>query len=148
MFYWKNKPIWKEIYILHTPASFSFILQHISWTIKKNGVLIIFLISALQRHGGYSLIIQLFTSTYLCTVFKQLLTVKVMNSLDILLLDFFWHSIISRVFSLSSATFDLVCCSFDSWIRARPTKTKLKCFDFKSGYLALCSEIKTFEWRR
>ena len=108
---------------------------------KKNGVLIIFLISALQRHGGYSLIIQLFTSTYLCTVFKQLLTVKVMNSLDILLLDFFWHSIISRVFSLSSATFDLVCCSFDSWIRARPTKTKLKCFDFKSGYLALCSEI-------
>ena len=40
-------------------------------------------------NGGYSLIIQLFTSTYLCTVFKQLLTVKVMNSLDILLLDFF-----------------------------------------------------------
>ena len=39
---------------------------------------------SLQRHDGYSLIIQLFTSTYLFTVFKQLLTVKVMNSLDIL----------------------------------------------------------------
>ena len=70
---------------------------------KKNGVLIIFLISALQRHGGYSLIIQLFTSTYLCTVFKQLLTVKVMNSHFARYIGFFLtqHNFTSFFISLS-----------------------------------------------